>query len=104
MKIISVAFLQDSEGSISDRLEFLAFTLQSFLVDMKPYPVSNLELMINPMLFMSSFILCLNFLQLFPDFLVYLLNPLDELAGYVLCSFFIHTGISPIHKVQRNLW
>jgi hypothetical protein len=84
-------------------LEFLSFTLQSFLGDVKPYSVSNLELMINLVLVMSRFILCLTFLQLFPDFLVYLLDPLDELAGSILCSFFIHIGISPIHQVQRNL-
>jgi hypothetical protein len=103
MKSISATFLQDSEGSISDRLEFLAFTLQSFLADVNPYPVSKLELMINPMLVMPRFILCLKFLKLFLDFLVYLLDPLDELAGYVLCSFFIYIDISPIHQVQRNL-
>jgi len=104
MKRISVTFLQDSEGSISDRLEFLSFTLQSFLVDKKPYPVSNLELMINHVLVMPRFILCLTLLQLFPNFLVYLLNPLDELVGSVLCFLFIHIGISPIHQVQMNLW
>jgi hypothetical protein len=103
MKSIGTTFLQDSEGSITNGLEFLSFTLQSLLVDVKPYPVSNLELMINPVLVMPSFILCLTFLQLFPDCLVYLLDPLDELAGSVLCSFFIHIDISPIHQVQRNL-
>ena len=104
MKSISVSFLQNSEGSISDGLEFPAFTLQSFLVDMKPYSVSNLELMINPMLVMSIFIRCLTLLQLFPNCLVYLLDPLNELADSVLCSFFIHIVISHIHQVQRNLW
>jgi hypothetical protein len=78
-------------------LEFLSFTLQPLLADMKPYPVSNLELMINPVLVMPSLILCLTFLQLFPDNLVYLLDALDEIAGSVLCSFFILIGISPIH-------
>jgi hypothetical protein len=39
-----------------DGLEFLAFTLQYFLVDVNPYLVSNLELMINPVFVMSSFI------------------------------------------------
>ena len=104
MKIIGTTFLQDSEGSITNGLEFIAFTLQSLLVDAKPYPVSNLELMINLMLVMPRFILCLTFLQLFPDYLVYLLNPMDELVRSILCSFFIHIGISPIHQVQRNLW
>jgi hypothetical protein len=75
-------------------LEFLAFTIQFLLVDVKPYPNSNLEQMINPVLVMLSFILCLTLLLLFPDFLVYLLGPLDELAGSVLCSFFIHIDIS----------
>jgi hypothetical protein len=78
-------------------IDFLAFTLQSLLVDVKPYPVSNLELMINPVLVMPSFILFLNFLQMFPNCLVYLLDPLDELASSVLCSFFIHIPISPIY-------
>jgi hypothetical protein len=67
MKSISASFLQSSEGSISDGLEFLAFTLQSFLTDVKPYPISNLELMINPVLVMLSFILFLTLFQLFPD-------------------------------------
>jgi hypothetical protein len=40
MKIIGAAFLQNSEGSISDRLEFITFTLQLLLVDVKPYLVS----------------------------------------------------------------
>ena len=97
MKSISVDFLQNSEGSISDGLAFLSFTLQSFLADVKPYPVSNLELMINPVLVMLRFILCLYFLQLFPDYLVYMMDPLDELVGSVLCSLFIHIGISRIH-------
>jgi hypothetical protein len=94
MKIIGTNFIQDSEGPITNGLEFLSFTLQSLLVDVNPYPFSNLKLMINPVLVMSSFILCLTFLQLFPDCLVYLLEPLDELAGSVLCSFFIHIDIS----------
>jgi hypothetical protein len=104
MKSISVASLQNSEGSISDGLEFLAFTLQLFLVDMKPYLVTNLELMINPVLVMPRFILCLTLLQLFLEFLVYLLDPLNELMGSILYLFFIHIDISPIHQVQRNLW
>jgi len=92
MKIISIAFLQDSEGSISDRLEFLSLTLKLFLANVKPYQVSNLELMINPVIFIPRFILCLTLLQLLPEFLVYLLDPLDELVGSVLYSFFIHIG------------
>jgi hypothetical protein len=104
MKSIGTTFIKDSEGFITNLLEFLSFTLQSILVDVNPYPVSNLELMIDHVLFMLSFILCLNFLQLFLDFLVYLLDPLDELAGSFLCSFFIHIDIYTIHKVQRNLW
>jgi hypothetical protein len=72
-----------------DGLEFLAFILQYFLADVKPYLVSNLELMINLVFVMLSFILCLNFLQLFPDCLMYLLDPLDELVGSVFISFFI---------------
>jgi uncharacterized membrane-anchored protein YitT (DUF2179 family) len=102
-KNIGTTFLQYSEGSITNGLEFLAFTLQSLLANVNPYPVSNLELMINPMLVMPSLILCLTFLQFFPDCLVYLLDPLDEIMGSVLCSFFIHIIISPIHEVQRNL-
>jgi len=70
-------------------IEFFDFTLQSLLADVNPYLVSNLELMINPVFFMSRFILCLNFLQLFPNFLMYLLDPLDELVGFVLFYFFI---------------
>ena len=89
MKIIGTTFLQDSEGSIMNGLEFLSFTLQSLLVDVKPYLVSNLELMIDLVFLMPSFILCLTFLQLFPDCLMYLLDPLDELAGSVFISFFI---------------
>jgi hypothetical protein len=104
MKRISGSFLQNSEGSISDGFEFLAFTLQSFLTDVKPYLVSNLELMINPVVSMPRFIMFLTFLQLFPDYLVYLLNPLDELAGSILYLFFIHINISLIHQVKRNLW
>ena len=88
-KRISIAFLQNSEGSISDGLEFLSFTLHYLLTNVKPYLVSNLELMINPVFVMPRFILCLNFLQLFPDCLVYLLDPLDELVGCVFISFFI---------------
>ena len=104
MKSISATFLQYNEGSIPDKIDFLAFTLQSFLADVKPYPVSNLELMINPVFFMLSFILCLTFIQLFPNSLVYLLDPMDEIVGYILCSFFIHIDISPIHQFQRKLW
>ena len=89
MKSIGTTFLQNSEGSIMDGLEFRSFTLQYFLADVKPYLVSNLELMIKPMLVMLSFILFFTFLQLFPDCLVHLLDPLDELAGSVLFSFFI---------------
>ena len=85
-------------------LKFLSFTLQSLLADVKPHLVSNLELMNNPMLVVLSFILCLTLLQLFPNCLVYILNPLDELVGSVLCSIFIYIGISPLHKVQTNLW
>jgi hypothetical protein len=103
-KIIGTTSLQDSEESIMNGLEFLSFTLQSLLADVKPYPVSDLKLMINHVLFMPSFILCLTFLQLFLDCLVYLLDPLDELVGSILCSFLIHIGISRIHQVQRNLW
>jgi hypothetical protein len=66
-------------------LDFLSFTLKSIPDDVKPYLVSNLELMINSVFFMQSFILCLNFLQLFPDYLVYLLYPMDELQA--LSSF-----------------
>jgi hypothetical protein len=97
MKNIGTYFLQDSEGSITNGLEFLAFTLQSLLVDVKPYLVYNLKWMIKPMLVMPRFIFFLIFLQLFPDFLVYLLNLLNELVGSVLCSFFIYISISPIH-------
>jgi uncharacterized membrane-anchored protein YitT (DUF2179 family) len=104
MEIISVSFLQNSEGSISDGFDFLAFTLQSLLSNVKPYPVSNLELMINLMLVMPSIILCLTLVQLFPNFLVYLSNPLNEIASSILCSLFIHIDIFPIHQVQRNLW
>ena len=89
MKIIGTTFLQNNEGSITNGLEFLAFILQYFLADVKPYLVSNLELMINLVFVMLSFILCLNFLQLFPDCLMYLLDPLDELAGSVFISLFI---------------
>jgi hypothetical protein len=89
MKSIGTTFLQNSEGSIMDGIDFISFTLQSFLPDVKPYPVSNLELMINPMFVIPIFILFLTFLQLFPDFLVYLLDPLDELAGFVFIYFFI---------------
>jgi hypothetical protein len=103
MKRIGTTFIQDSEGSITNGLDFLSFTLLSLLADVNPYSLSNLELMINPVLVKSSFILCFNFLQLFPDCLVHLLDPLDEFLGSVLCSFFIHIGISPIHQVQRNL-
>jgi hypothetical protein len=102
-KRISIAFLQNSEGSISDGLEFLAFTLQPLLVDVKPYLVSNLELMINPMFFMSIFILFLTLLQLFTDCLVHLLDPLNELVGPIFISFFIGINIFPIHQVQRDL-
>jgi hypothetical protein len=62
MKRIGTAFNKNSEVSISYGLEFLAFTLQPLLVDVKPYLVSNLELMTNPVFFMSSFILCLTLL------------------------------------------
>ena len=72
-----------------DGLDFLSFTLQLLLADVKPYPVSNLELMINHVLVMPSFILCLTFFQLFHDCLVYLLDPLDELAGFFFIYFFI---------------
>ena len=89
MKSIGTTFLQNSEGSIKNGLEFLAFTLQSLVVVVKPYLVSNLEMMINPLFVMPSFILCLNFLQLFLDFLVHLLDPLDELGGSVFIYFFI---------------
>ena len=89
MKRIGITFLQDSEGSIMNGLDFLAITLQSLLVDVKPYPISNLELMINPVLFMLSFILCFTFLQLFPDYFMYLLDPLNELVGSVFIPFFI---------------
>jgi hypothetical protein len=102
-KSIGTIFIQDSEGSIKNGLEFLSFTLQSLLVDVKPYSFSNLELMINPVLVMPKFILCLNFLQLFSDCLVYLLDPLDEFSGSILYSFFIHINISRTHQVQRNL-
>jgi hypothetical protein len=104
MKIIGTNFLQDSEGSITNGVEFLSFTLESPLVDVKPYPVSNLELIINLVLVMANFILFFIFLQLFHNYLVYLLDPMDELAGSILYSFFIHIDISPIHQVQRNLW
>ena len=70
-------------------LDILAFTLQSLLADVKSYLVSNLKLMINHVFVMLSFILCLTFLQLFRDYLVYLLDPLDELAGSVFIYFFI---------------
>ena len=86
-----------------DGLDFLTFTLQSFLDDVKPYLVSNLELMINPVFFMLIFILFLTLLQLFPDYLVYLLDPLNELIGLVFISFFIGIDIFPIHQVQRDL-
>jgi hypothetical protein len=89
MKSIGTTFLQNSEGSITNGLEFLDFTLQSLLVDVNPYPVSNLELMINPVLIMMSYILFFNFLQLFPDCLVHLLDSLDELVGFVIFYFFI---------------
>ena len=51
-KIFGTTFLQNSEESIMDGLEFLAFTLQYFLADVKPYLVSNLELMMNHVFFM----------------------------------------------------
>jgi hypothetical protein len=85
MKIIGTSFLQDSEGYITNGIEFISFTLQSLFANEKPYPVSNLELMIKLVLVMSIFILCLNFLQLFPDCLMYLMDPLDELAVFFLC-------------------
>jgi hypothetical protein len=88
-KRIGTTFLQNSEGSITNGIEFSDFTLQSLLADVKPYLVSNLELMINPVFFMPRFILCLNFLQFFPDILVYFLYPMDELAGSVFIFFFI---------------
>jgi hypothetical protein len=89
MKRIGTTFLQNSEGSITNGIEFLALFLQYFLDDVNPYLVSNLELMINPVFVMPSFILCLTFIQLVPDFLLYLLDPLDELVGSVFISFFI---------------
>jgi hypothetical protein len=89
MKSIGTTFLQNSEGSISDGIAFLAFTLQYLLADVNPYLVSNLELMINSVFVMSSFIFFLNFLQLFPDCLVYLLDPLNEISSSVFIYFFI---------------
>jgi hypothetical protein len=89
MKRIGTTSLQDSEGSIRNEIKFLSFTLQYLLVDVKPYPVSNLELMINLVLVMLIFILCLTCLQLFPDFLVHLLDPLDEIAGSILFHVFV---------------
>jgi hypothetical protein len=85
MKIIGTAFLQNSEESISYRIEFLSFTFQSLLADVNPYLVSNLELMINHVFFMSRIIFFLTLLQLFPDYLVYFLDPSNELVA--LSSF-----------------
>jgi len=89
MKIIGTTFLKNSKGSIMDGLEIISFSLQYFLVDVKPYLVSNLELMINLVFIMQRFILFLNFLQLFPNCLMYLLDPLDEIAGSIFIYFFI---------------
>jgi hypothetical protein len=101
-KRIGTTFLQISEWSITNGLEFISLTLQYLFVDVKPYPVSNLELMINPMLVMSRFILFLNFFQLLCDCLVHLLDPLDAIVGSILYSLFIFISISLIHEVQSN--
>jgi len=96
MKRIGTNFLQKSEGSITNGLEFLSFTLQSFLIDVKPYLVSKLELMINPVFSMTIFIKFLTFLQLFLDCLVYLLDPLNKLVASIFIYLFIWINISPI--------
>jgi hypothetical protein len=103
MKSICVSFLQKSEGSISNRLDFLSFTLQPLLVDVNQCLVYKMEMMINPMFVMLSFLLYLTFLQLLYDYLVHLLDPLNELAGHVFIYFFIEIDIFPIHQVQRDL-
>ena len=83
MKGIRPNLLQDGEGTISDGLELLAFFVHPLLADVKPHLISHLKLMINSMLVMESLILDLTLLQLLLHYLMYLLNSLNEPAGFV---------------------
>ena len=83
MKSIHPNLLQDGEGNISNRLELLAFSFHPLLADVKPYLISHLKLMINSMLVMVSLVLGLTLLQLLLHYLMYLLNSLNELVGFV---------------------
>jgi hypothetical protein len=49
---ILIHLFNDLKWSISKGIEFLCFSLQSFPTEIKPHLVSNMELMILPMLIM----------------------------------------------------
>ena len=71
------------KGPYLSRLELLAFSFHPLLADVKPYLISHLKLMINSMIVMASLVLGLTLLQLLLHCLMYLLNSLNEPAGFV---------------------
>jgi hypothetical protein len=88
VEIIYANILQDGEGSISNGLELLSFTLQPIFIDVELHLIPNLELVINFVLVTTIFVLRLSLFQLFLDYQLYLLNPLDELVGFFFISLF----------------
>lgn len=94
-KIIASKLIQDGERTISNSSQFLVFSLYFILANMEPYLVSDLELVIKLVFFMSSLVLILTFLQVFLYYLMNHLDSLKEISCFFLVTLFVGILILP---------
>ena len=90
------------EGTISNGFSFVPFPLHSILANMEPYLVSNLKLMVNSVLIMSSFIPSLTLLQLLLYCMMNHLYSLNKLLCFVAFILSIAIPFFPKDHISFN--
>jgi hypothetical protein len=99
MKGIVTNLVNNLKRTISNWFEFFTFSFKPLLTNLKPNFISNLETMINMMLFMSRLVLGLTLFQLLLYHLMYRLNLFNELFCPINVILTINRNILPKDKI-----
>ena len=99
MEVIVTNLFQNLERSISNWFQFFTFSFKPLFANINPKFISNLETVINMMLFMSCLVLILALLQLFLYHLMHRLNLFNELLCPINVILTINSNVFPKDKI-----
>src|SRR3984957_13968482 len=99
MKSIVTNLVDNLERTISNWFQLFTFSFKSLLADVKPNFISNLETVINTMLFMSRLVLGLTLFKLLLHHLMYRLNLFNEHFFPINVILTIDSYILPKDKI-----